>query len=330
MTDNIYFSKDRFFLFRRIITLASFLLSCLCVALLSFGFVSFRGRSISVLGAVNNALEIMNLGKRPFWLCVSCTFFSVIYGIVVVKGVIDIIACIKSTIKAVKSEEDTGDIRSMTRYVVEKSTVNVWRFLLIFTLSYALSDFFIGVGTLLVTILLIVLSVLLNCAQNMLYKGKIYDSVISSVYIGIMFAAMVMFALMSPNIQVVDTIKSAGQLFNVMSMKGIPGKDILLMFVQSVLIPLIYILNLVSIIRLYPKITDPGADVKEITKKTLKRNIVFLCIVLVLTGFANGYTDIMDYVGIVFDHMMFVAMTAMLFIASRNLESTENDKFQII
>ena len=169
----------------------------------------------------------MNLGKRPFWLCVSCTFFSVIYGIVVVKGVIDIIACIKSTIKAVKSEEDTGDIRSMTRYVVEKSTVNVWRFLLIFTLSYALSDFFIGVGTLLVTILLIVLSVLLNCAQNMLYKGKIYDSVISSVYIGIMFAAMVMFALMSPNIQVVDTIKSAGQLFNVMSMKGIPGKDIL-------------------------------------------------------------------------------------------------------
>ena len=89
-------SKPQLLTLRRAISLVSIVLSCGLLACILIGVIPFRGRSINVYAAINLIFELVLLGKRAFWHCVTVGSFGIIYIVTSIKILINIISRLKN------------------------------------------------------------------------------------------------------------------------------------------------------------------------------------------------------------------------------------------
>ena len=75
---------------------------------------------------------------------------------------------------------------------------------------------------------------------------------------------------------------------------------------------------LFSILSLNAKINTLRFEGKASAKKILIRNIVFLSIILIILGYTNGYTMFADYLDLVYKNILFVLVTAVIFVTASN------------
>ena len=322
MTNKIVsFPQKQFILIRRIISFVAFAIPSVCLCLCLMGFVPFWGRDMGAVAAVNNVFEFINLGKKSFTYCACCITFAVMYVITVIKLLITVISGLITIKQWLVSSVDSQTSRKSTKKLVDKASSSLWWFFLLYILSNLMSEFTIPNTSLAVIVALIVFSVLMNLARDILFKGDLFNSLIKALNNGIILSSMFIFTFLSTNVQLPDLFKSFGSFFSALNAPestASSGVFLILMLVQQILIPIFNLIMVLSIIRLNAKINNYEFEGKDSVKGILIRNIVFLCIILVGLGYTHRYANMLDYVELIYKNIFFVLMTALIYITALN------------
>ena len=140
MNDTVKLNKSKVVLFRRIICALSFAGILTVSALLLAGYITFRGRNMTAIVAVNNALDFMKISERGFWSSVISISVSIVYVSFAIKSIVAIISYIcKINVWAV-SKSDTERERSCMIALVKEANHTIVRFFVIYVLSFITVD----------------------------------------------------------------------------------------------------------------------------------------------------------------------------------------------
>jgi len=318
MTKNINLKENVFILLRKILAGVALASSCLCLCLLLSGFVTFWGRNMNLMSAVNGLFEIMKIGKKQWLFCLGSVSFSVLYIVAIVKIVIGIVSGFVHLKVWLLSPLDDKDTRTATRNTVYYANTSLWWLLFLCIFSYMFYNYQLRGLPLLGIILFILLNICMNFTKDVLFKSEIEPCAINAINNGIILISMIAFTFLSTNLQV-------GEFFDIFSIfsSNAPTTQTsdtvaFQLLTKNVLIPLFNLIMLCSLISWNAKINSFNFEGKTVARGLLIRNSVFLGIIIVCLGFTNRYTNFTEYVGIISKNMLFILITAVMYITAIN------------
>ncbi len=337
MNKPITFEKNKFFLIRKAIGFSALLLGVICLCLILFGFIPLKNQQLSVVGAAKLFFEGMIDLNHSYWYhSFACVALTVIYFVFTIKTIKNIFQFIKSLRYWANNTVDSVEIREETRAMVDASSIILWRLIVLSVISYMFWSFSASFSFAFVLTLLIVVNVGMQAMQNVLYTTDLERGIYSSVGLGVILASIVVFAMTSFNVQAVD-------IFRVLkiAMNFKDGQMNLLLIVQNVLLPIIYIATLIFLLVLYPielkKVSDSRkyADLRSIqengkrfAKVLLIQNGILLVVWMVLSGRFNQYSEAKEYITMFFDHILLIIIPIMVYLCLKNAFDYAEDRLQ--
>lgn len=314
-----FFSQDNIpVILRRITVIATTVCSCVCLALQLFGFISYRGRPLSVISALNNLFEFVNYGKASFWECTLYIAVSVLYFIVAIKALFAIIDSLRNIKNCIEPKINNRSVKDISNRIVRSNNTVLRQFILLYITSYIISAFSIALSSVLVIAGLIFTNVLINIGNNLTQGRKLIFSISSATKYGLLLASVIMFAVMSQKIQLIDLYQACLHLINTINMGVASDGFVVLMFYQSILNPLFHLIMLIVLIHVSKKVSDVTWKAEQYAKRLLIMNAILLGIMMILLGYVNTYTTINDYLSIINANIFFVLITAMVGICLYN------------
>lgn len=324
ITKPINLSKEGFFSLRKIVTLLSFVLICLFSLLLFFGAIPFRGRPITFLLVFDYFIEFVNIGKAPFLYIASCVGFSAFYVYVFVKNVIDIVYCVRHIKLWLLSKEDNYETRTEACVVVYKANVCLVRYLMLFMISFMISAFNVSALGVVILCLLILAVTAAMVLRYTLLKGELVESIVISVS-RMMLPLAALILVMYNRVQIIDIFNSFVSVFNAFGISSFSNELKLQMLAENLLKPLFCLITWLSIMILNKKVCDYDTKNRGGAKTLLIMNSVFMIAIIVMLGWSNEYTGVMDYFGIIFNNIVFIIVTVLVYLATKNVDTDLND-----
>ncbi len=324
LTDNVTLSKKQFVLFNKIVSILSFLSICVGFVLLLVGFIPFKGRDLSAIVAVNNGFEFIYIGRKDFWLCVTCVIVAIVYICFAVKNIISIIAYVSKINVWLLSKEDSNETRKLTKKMVRAANLSLRRFLILYVISYLVDEFIPTGMNILVIAGLIVLITAINCMSRLMFKGSITDSALEAANQSLLFAAPVIFIAMCPYFGVHNIINTIGFAVKSFTMNAANGEQLGLVLAHQILFPIFYMIVLAHTFTVCKKALSEKFDEKTVIAGLIT-NLVFLGIIMAVIGFINKYSNVIDYFGILLDNVHLLIVSLMVYFGSTSAVSKRSD-----
>lgn len=315
MTKTITFGYKEVLLLRRLIGCVAMGGMIMVLAFLLGGVIPFRGLSMPVVPAVNNIFEFIYLGHKPFWYCVSCIAFAVLYICVGVKIIISLVAGFGSMKQWFMSPHDNRESRLALKKTVSSFNTVVGLFFTLYAASFLISRFPVSSSAVVTFWVLAVLDMVVNCMVGLTFTGEILDSVVGAINQGVCLACIVVFIVMSPGVQALDIFSAMSPLIEIL---GVAEKYVVQTVCKQVLIPIFYFIFWGSILRFYFDMDYRINDQKTVAKKILIRNIILVVIIMFGIGYSNTYFEMADYLDIVSKHSVFLIVTGILLVVALN------------
>ena len=316
MIEQIKLGKERFLLLRAISACAAFASTCVCFLLALIGFIPFRGKPMPLLPSINSIFEVVNIGIKPFWYCVSCIAFSALYIFLLIKAGIAIVISIKQLPKCVTSKMDGSQTRMETKRIVAHSNTILGIFVCLYATSFVMSKFTISTKSALVLILLITVNVIINAISLLFLTENIPCSISYAITRGTTLASILILSLMHPHVQIFEIFRSLNLQFSAIGTNSAMGKFVVQSLSQQVLLPLFYLIALTSAMRFYFNISTNYVTCVSISKNSLIRNSIFLAILVFSIGYASNYSTLGKYLAITLENGIFILVTAIIFIGA--------------
>ena len=318
MTDIINLEKKNLLLFQRVQSIVSLVILCVCPILLLVGFVPFYGKSFHVIQALNALLKIFKIGKSSFWYCAANLGFAIFYIVSVVKMLKKMRNGVYYIRTIAVSKMDSEVIRHRVGEINENANSTLMYMISIYCISGIISHFRIGVLSWIVLSLLLCAGIFINFSIIICLKRSVSDAVTISVGNVLILLSLIFLVFYFSNLQFEPFVTS---LYDIMSIPNkdveIPATFILQAIAMQFLLPLTY---LVAIIRLFIQCKEINGfdDITEKrAKKTLIINMVLLGVVLLVLGYVNGYSDIIAFVGLIFNYTGLICISVLTYICSK-------------
>ncbi|MBQ9807037.1 MAG: hypothetical protein IJW49_11120 [Clostridia bacterium] len=299
-------------IFRKIITITAPMMIFLLLVLQFLGFIPFKGRSLSLIPAINNIFEFTNYGKASFINCTVSILFSIIYFYIAVKSLIALVFCIKRIGWNMKMKHNISEACYVTEQIVRTVNFALLRFLLLYVFSHVLYPFSINLRTASAIALLILGCTLMGVGNNLIQRNTLCNSIVSACNLSLLLTAFLLFGVTNQNLQLLELIHFCEHLFKMIDMNVSTAYFNCQIVCQLIILPIIHFVMLLSILLIYRKINKNTFNNSKFINYLLIRNAIFLGIVMILTGYVNSYTDIADYLHIIYQNLPFVLMTALL------------------
>lgn len=318
MTNKVVLNEKQFIRLRRVLCCVSLAVSCICLCLLLSGFIPFSGRSTNIWTVISLAFQFVYMGTKPFWYCVASILFAALYVIIAIKIIISIIKGLKGIKRWLISNVDDSITRIAAKSTIDFACTNILLLLLLCVASYAIKSFMVCGTLLAIIIALIITSVIIKVFKGILFKGELIVNIMSAVNEGMILAMMIMFAVFSTNVQVLEVFKAVKTAFMAATSQDVSGTFVFQLLINQVFVPIINIIMLISFVSLNIKINDYEYRGKDNTNGILIRNAIFIGIILVAVGYVNRYTDVSDYIEIIRQNIVLILFTATTFLIGLN------------
>ena len=317
-------NKKNFDIIRRIVVIFSFASICAILAMMVFGAVPLRERSMSVIAAVSGVLEFVNIGRAAFGYTAASVAFSVFYFYIIVRIVIDIILCLKNVKKWMISNEDNKENRKAVSSVVVKANACIFRYLTLLTLSYLVSAYKLHKLHFIFVCVIVIGSLAVNIAKNLLYKGELVDSIVIALNRHIILISAIMLVFLS-HIQIFDVFYALGRMFTSLETGSANASFGGQLFCNSVLRPVFYFITWICLVVFSQKINSGDFEDESSVRKVIIMNVVYLVLFMVILGWTQRSTDVFAYFDMIWENITLIAIMATTYIASMNVYSEYKD-----
>jgi hypothetical protein len=139
--------------------------------------------------------------------------------------------------------------------------------------------------------------------------------VIKAVNNGIILSSIMLFAFFTTNIQISDIFDGLSLALSD-SFQG--SKFFLQILIQQVLAPIFNLIVILYIFSLNEKINKDEFEGMASVKGFLICNSIFLGIIVIALGFVNRYTNVIDYIDLIYKNIPLVLVTALVFVTGVN------------
>ena len=309
---------------RRIYSTLAFVLNCVCLGLLLFGFVPFYGRSMSAIDAVNCVFEIFDISLQHFWYVASAVLFAIFYVVILIKMAKSVFTSFSVMKTWLLSNFDSMETREKSEYVVSASNSSLVLLLMLYVFSSFARAFNMTARANTVIILLIVANAIINALRLVYTKRNIIEALSISIGCCLVLYALTVYAFSLSTLQITSFFHSFPVFFK-LPLTDISFSIVLELILTLFFAPIIHFFAIRSMFALYSSINVKSSYNGEKAKKLMIRNIVYVVCALFIAGYANDYKNLMDYAELIKLHIDILALSVMVFVSMSNTDETIAD-----
>ena len=309
---------------RRIYSSLAFILNCVCLGLLLFGFVPFYGRSMGAIDAVNCVFEIFDISLQHFWYVATCVLFAIFYVLIIIKVIKSILTSFSVMKTWLLSNFDSMETREKSDYVVSSSNSSLILLLMLYVFSNFVRSFKLTGRANAVIIVLIVANAIINALKLVYEKRNITEALSISIGCCLVLYALTVYAFSLSTLQIASFFHSFPVFFK-LPLTDVPFSIVMELILTLFFAPIIHFLAIRSMFALYSSINVKSSYNGEKSKKLMIRNIVYVVCALIVVGYANDYKNLMDYFELINNHIDILALSVMVYVSMRNTDETIAD-----
>jgi len=324
MNKTLELSNGTAVLLRRLVGLSSLLVSIGCTAAILLGFIPLYHESTTVITILYNLFEILNITKKSIWYCVCCAGYSVLYIVLAIKSIKDIFWIVKQKNNWFNPKYDGEEPRKRATNCVEITNAITFRFIFLLVLSYLIDGYKLSTGNWVIIGAVVFVNLLVNYLRMFYVKRNFAASIFSPLSTTLIFVAAILFVFNICNVEFTLLVRQTG---NVVRMLGIGILShvnieyIIKTVCSNLLLPFFYLFVVHGLLRAYIDSVSYGkkyADFYPYCLKMMKRNLIFIGVIIVLQFVAEKTTQPEAIINSILANLEFILLNVAIYFLSKN------------